>query len=35
MTTTLIVGVSGTVGNDLAPRLAAAGHTLRLATSRG
>ncbi len=34
MTTTLIVGASGTVGNDLASRLAAAGHTLRLATSR-
>jgi len=34
MTTTLIVGASGTVGTDLASRLAAAGHTLRLATSR-
>ncbi len=34
MTTTLIVGASGTVGSELATRLAAAGHTVRRATSR-
>ena len=34
MTTTLIVGASGTVGSELARRLAAAGHTVRRATSR-
>jgi uncharacterized protein YbjT (DUF2867 family) len=34
MTTTLIVGASGTVGRELATRLAAAGHTVRRATSR-
>ena len=34
MTTTLIVGASGTVGSELARQLAAAGHTVRRATSR-
>lgn len=34
MTTTLIVGASGTVGSELARRLAAAGHRVRRATSR-
>jgi uncharacterized protein YbjT (DUF2867 family) len=34
MTTTLIVGASGTVGSELATRLAAAGPTVRRATSR-
>ncbi len=34
MTTTLIVGASGTVGSELATLLAAAGHTVRRATSR-
>ncbi len=34
MTTTLIVGASGTVGSELATRLATAGHTVRRATSR-
>lgn len=34
MTTTLLIGASGTVGSALATRLAAAGHTVRRATSR-
>lgn len=34
MTTTLIVGASGTVGSELARQLAAAGHTVRRATHR-
>jgi uncharacterized protein YbjT (DUF2867 family) len=34
MTTTLLVGASGTVGSELARLLAAAGHTVRRATSR-
>jgi uncharacterized protein YbjT (DUF2867 family) len=34
MTTTLIVGASGTVGSELARLLATAGHTVRRATSR-